>query len=171
MEWLGLAMAIAALVYAVWSHRRAARAIREARQCHDRITKIRLELLRELDAAKSSIAKTVRLEIMKARGELHFTRQTTIAEAIGIDSRVKDVMAQFHIGGCSSCSVSYDETLEQGARSHGVDPDELLEALNALLEGRPIHVPHHDEIHTPQPITIGGITPTPREPEHVEAGR
>ncbi len=155
MSMLGFIVGVVGLFVGLMANRRAKAARTECDRVLRSVSSMRVALLQELEDIRGSIPHRVHIEIKKANGELRFTPDMVIAEAIAIDSRVRDVMAQFHIGGCSSCAVSGEETLAEGARSHGVDPEALLAALNAMLEGRPIQIPK--PAATPQPIGIGGI--------------
>jgi hybrid cluster-associated redox disulfide protein len=59
-----------------------------------------------------------------------------IADAIALDPRIRDVLAQFHLGGCSSCAINEEHTIEQAARGYGVDVDRLMAAVTALSHGQ-----------------------------------
>jgi hybrid cluster-associated redox disulfide protein len=59
-----------------------------------------------------------------------------IADAIAIDPRVRNVLAQFHLGGCSSCAIDEEQTIEQVAMSYGIDLDRLMAALTAVSDGQ-----------------------------------
>ena len=37
---------------------------------------------------------------------------------------------------CMGCMMAMMETIEQGARSHGIDPKKLLKELNSVIEAR-----------------------------------
>jgi len=43
------------------------------------------------------------------------------------------VFASYHLGGCSHCAISTEETIEQVAMGYGVPLEKLVEDLNALL--------------------------------------
>ena len=45
---------------------------------------------------------------------------------------VLPVFQQFGMG-CIGCMAAHFETLEQGAAAHGVDVDEMVNALNAAI--------------------------------------
>ena len=60
-----------------------------------------------------------------------FTRDMTFHQALQLDSRVAGVLGRFNLG-CVGCMGAMNETLEQGATAHGIDVDEMLEALNGL---------------------------------------
>lgn len=59
-----------------------------------------------------------------------------IADAIAIDPRTREVLAQFHLGGCSSCAINEEQTFEQAAMSYGLDLDQLMASLAALSNGQ-----------------------------------
>ena len=35
---------------------------------------------------------------------------------------------------CYGCAAARYETIEQGAQAHGIDPDELIESINRVIE-------------------------------------
>ncbi|MBI4553909.1 MAG: disulfide oxidoreductase [Candidatus Latescibacteria bacterium] len=65
----------------------------------------------------------------------------TVAEALELHPDAGAVMASFHLGGCSSCSISEHHVLGPAAESYGVDVDALLTALNSLLDGGAVPAP------------------------------
>lgn len=69
----------------------------------------------------------------QARQQFHM--DMTVAEALALHPQAGTVMAQFHLGGCSSCSISDSHVLGPAAESYGVDITRLLAALNNLLDG------------------------------------
>lgn len=62
-----------------------------------------------------------------------FTEKTVIGEVLAVHPNAREILARFHIGGCSSCAVSETESLGAAARGHAVDLHKLLAALNAPL--------------------------------------
>ncbi len=61
-----------------------------------------------------------------------FHADMTVGEAIQVDPRVREVLAAFHLGGCSSCGISEVETIRQVTMGYGVDTEMLVGALNDL---------------------------------------
>ena len=57
-------------------------------------------------------------------------KNSTIAELIDKDPSFADTLSAQGLG-CGGCPMSQFETIEQGALSHGMDPDELLKNLNS----------------------------------------
>ncbi len=61
------------------------------------------------------------------------TKEMSIEEAINIHPKAVEVFNKYHMG-CFSCMGATAESIESGAQMHGVDVEELLADLNALLE-------------------------------------
>lgn len=58
------------------------------------------------------------------------TKDTPIADAIRICSGADEVFTR-HGMGCYECLAASAETVGDGAEMHGVDPDALVDELNA----------------------------------------
>jgi len=57
------------------------------------------------------------------------TKDMTFAELIELDSEAAGKLAERGLF-CGGCPMAQFETIENGARAHGVDVDELLKELN-----------------------------------------
>ncbi len=62
-----------------------------------------------------------------------FTPDMLIFDALGLHERAAEVLESFGLP-CVECAVAEVETIEEGARSKGIDPEKVLAKLNALLE-------------------------------------
>ena len=60
-----------------------------------------------------------------------FNKDMTFHQALQISPEVAKVLGSFNLG-CVGCMGAMNETIEQGARAHGVDVDAILTALNAI---------------------------------------
>lgn len=60
---------------------------------------------------------------------MKFTKDMTIGEVIRMDMSKAEVLMGFGMG-CVGCPSAQGETLEEAAMVHGIDVNELLEALN-----------------------------------------
>lgn len=60
------------------------------------------------------------------------TKDMTISQAVRLHPALQRVLEE-HGMGCSYCMASLDETIEGGARMHGVSLERLLQALNQAL--------------------------------------
>ena len=57
------------------------------------------------------------------------TKDMTIGEVVKNDSSKAEVLMSFGMG-CVGCPSAQAETIEEAAMVHGINLDELLEALN-----------------------------------------
>lgn len=57
------------------------------------------------------------------------TKEMTIGEVIRVDANKADVLMNFGMG-CVGCPSAQAETIEEAAKVHGINVDELIEALN-----------------------------------------
>jgi hybrid cluster-associated redox disulfide protein len=92
--------------------------------------------LNELESTVQKELQALRSLTRQQSGGPLFEPSMKIADAIAIDPRIRDVLAQFHLGGCSSCAVNEEHTIEQAAMSYGVDLDRLMIALTAFSNGQ-----------------------------------
>lgn len=86
--------------------------------------------IEEIRNTLDSELRKLKIEIRNTQGGPLFTKETTFGEVLELHPQGREILAQFHIGGCSSCAVSEEETIEQGATGHGVDVEKLLAQLN-----------------------------------------
>jgi len=63
-----------------------------------------------------------------------YNKDMTIAEAMSMHTRAREVFAGYHLGGCSHCGIADFETIEQVCSGYGVPIDAILEALEGLPE-------------------------------------
>jgi hybrid cluster-associated redox disulfide protein len=66
-----------------------------------------------------------------------FTKDMSMMEALQADPRAKDVFAAYGMG-CIGCMGVSMESIEDGAKMHGVDPNRVVADLNRL---QPIEEP------------------------------
>ncbi len=60
------------------------------------------------------------------------TKQMNMVEIMDLDDRIVDVLTSYGLD-CGNCSGAHSETLEEAAKGHGVDLDELIAALEAVV--------------------------------------
>lgn len=63
-----------------------------------------------------------------------FSKELTIGQAMRMHPRAAEVFMGFHLGGCSHCAISEEETIEQVSQGYGIPVDMLINALNSLFE-------------------------------------
>ncbi|HEX3548927.1 MAG TPA: hypothetical protein VHT53_01020 [Candidatus Elarobacter sp.] len=64
----------------------------------------------------------------------HFTKDMTVEQAFKTHAGAKRVFARFHLGGCSHCSISETETIEQVSEGYGIPLNLLMNDLEKLFE-------------------------------------
>lgn len=57
------------------------------------------------------------------------TKEMTIGEVIRVDANKAEVLMTFGMG-CVGCPSAQAETIEEAASVHGINVEELIEALN-----------------------------------------
>jgi hybrid cluster-associated redox disulfide protein len=62
------------------------------------------------------------------------TKDMTFHQVMRLNPEVLKVLEKFQLG-CIGCMGAKHETIEKGAMAHGLDVDELLEALNTACQG------------------------------------
>ncbi len=60
-----------------------------------------------------------------------FTKDMSMMEALQADPRAKDVFAAYGMG-CIGCMGVSMESIEDGAKMHGIDPNAVVAELNKL---------------------------------------
>lgn len=60
------------------------------------------------------------------------TKEMSIIEIVQNYPESLEVFAKYGLG-CIGCAAARFENLEAGAKVHGVDPDKMVEEINALI--------------------------------------
>jgi len=129
---IALAVALGALAWAWSLQRETERLTRRL----DRYNKALFDAGDELRALREELTATsaeLRVAISRQAGTLRFTPEMTVREAQMVHPQVQQVLAGFHLGGCSSCAVEPDDTLAAVCAGQGVAMDQLLGTLNLLV--------------------------------------
>lgn len=66
---------------------------------------------------------------------MHITKDMKIEEVVQQFPETIEVFSRFGVG-CLGCSAAQYDNVEQGAAIHGLDPDQLLQELNACIAAR-----------------------------------
>ena len=104
--------------------------------------------LNEAESAMEKELRALRALVLRQSGGPLVEPTMTIADAIALDPRIRDVLAQFHLGGCGSCAINEEQTIEQAAVSYGVDLDRLMATLTAFSHGQepPLKDTRHSDL-------------------------
>ena len=69
---------------------------------------------------------------MKGKIMGKITKEMSIIEIVQNYPESLEVFAKYGLG-CIGCAAARFENLEAGAKVHGVDPDKMVEEINALI--------------------------------------
>ncbi len=61
------------------------------------------------------------------------TKDTTIMEAVRMNEGIVPILMSVGMH-CIGCAMAHGETLAEAAEVHGIDADELINAINKYLE-------------------------------------
>lgn len=81
---------------------------------------------------------------------VHFNKDMTVDQAFGTHAGARRVFARFHLGGCSNCSISEHETIEQVSEGYGIPLPMLMEELEKLFDQAALGV--GDRVRLPDEI-------------------
>ncbi len=101
-----------------------------------------------------------------------FSKDLTVEAAFRVHAGARRVFAKFHLGGCSHCSISETETIEQVSEGYGIPLPMLMEELEKLFThgtlgvGDRVRLPDEIRAKIPQLANV----PEQGEVKSVEAG-
>lgn len=133
MVQIALLLALITLVFALKINSRQKRLVWEMERIQHRGVTNMNEIEQIRETFQTEIRK-LKIAVRKMGDGPLFSKDTTFGEVLELHPRGREILARFHIGGCSSCAVSEMETIEQGTKAHHVDMDQLLSQLNSLTE-------------------------------------
>jgi hybrid cluster-associated redox disulfide protein len=80
----------------------------------------------------------------------YFTKDMTVEQAFKTHAGARRVFAKFHLGGCSNCSISETETVEQVSEGYGIPLALLMEELEKLFLSPSLQV--GDKVRLPDEV-------------------
>ncbi|MEP7199599.1 MAG: hypothetical protein ABI874_07270 [Chloroflexota bacterium] len=155
MEYVAITMGAIAL-FVAW------RATRRAGYLQDRLDAANnryftlVNQVRDMEENTKRELVDLRVEMKRQAGLLKFEPQMTIGEIYDMHPRAAEVLAGFHLGGCSSCAVSPDQTLASAAQQHNINLNLLVGALTQLADGKSasLSMPTHHGLTTDPDLRI-----------------
>jgi len=116
-----------------WSANRKNNDLKERMaQVNSRVYNLRREMQETQEKAEQEMM-TLKFQLLRAQGELKVTPEMKMGEIVAIHPQAEQVLAGFHLGGCSSCSVDPGQTLAEATAVNGRDISPILVALNNLV--------------------------------------
>lgn len=101
-------------------------------QVNSRVYNLRREMQESQEKAEYEMMQ-LKFELLKARGELKVTPEMKMSEIVAIHPQAQQVLAGFHLGGCSSCSFDPRQSLNEVTAVNGRPVEPILLALNTLI--------------------------------------
>ncbi|MBX2998008.1 MAG: hypothetical protein KF893_05810 [Caldilineaceae bacterium] len=129
---VALALALAGLVYA-WT---VSQGLAQATRRLDRYNRALFDASEEIRRLREEHAQqlaTLHGEVARLSGKAAFSPNMTMREIYALHPQAEEVLARFHIGGCSSCAADLDDRLDQLCRASGLDVEHVVGSLNGLF--------------------------------------
>jgi hybrid cluster-associated redox disulfide protein len=133
MTTIALLIGALSLIVAYLAFRRVDAVEKRLADTHNRLGELSAQLAQAANETREELAG-LRLEMRERAGELSFSPTMTIADAMRVHPKVSEVLARFHLNGCSHCAVSDVDTIEGACQSYGIDQRALMAALNQLVD-------------------------------------
>ena len=134
IAWIAVAFAAVALGF-VWKlNSELATATRRLDRYNKALFDANDELRRLREGMEEDFAQ-VRVAMRQQQGA-SFSPEMTVREVLMTHPQAEQVLASFHLGGCSHCAVEPGERLVDACQEHGVDLQTLVGNLNLLMAGR-----------------------------------
>lgn len=132
MTYVASILGLMGLVMAWVANRRSNDLTEQMNRVNSRIYYLRREM--EVAQEKAEQEKmTLKYELLQLKGELKISPAMTIGELVRAHPQAQQLLAGFHIGGCSSCSVDERQTLGDAVTMNGREIEPILVALNNLI--------------------------------------
>ena len=132
MLYVALAIGLIGLIMA-WNANRKNNDLKERiAQVNSRVYNLRREMQEAQEKAEQEMM-TLKFQLLKAQGELKVTPEMKMGEIMAIHPQAEQVLAGFHLGGCSSCSFDPRQSLNEVAEVNGRELEPILVALNTLV--------------------------------------
>lgn len=129
---LALVVAAAALIYG-WRLQQENEKLRGRLDRYNRTLFATENDVRALHDELAERTAVLQAEMMQRTGTTRFTPDMTARTALLLHPQVNQILAGFHLGGCSSCAIEPDETLAQICTERGIEVDTLMDNLNMLV--------------------------------------
>ncbi len=101
-------------------------------QVNSRVYNLRREMEEAQEKAEQEMV-ALKFQLLKAQGELKVTPEMKMSEIVAVHPQAQQVLAGFHLGGCSSCSFDPRQSLGEVAAVNGRELEPILVALNGLV--------------------------------------
>lgn len=132
LSYITFAVALAAVLLAWNLYRKNGELKERIAQVNSRVYHLRREMLEAQEKAGLQLTG-LKFQLLQLKGELQVTPEMKVGEVVALHPQAGQVLAGFHLGGCSSCSVDNNQSLAEAAALNNRDLAPILVALNGLL--------------------------------------
>ncbi len=101
-------------------------------QVNSRVYHLRREMQESQEKFEHDLI-ILKFQVLKTQGELKVTPEMKMSEILAIHPQAEQVLAGFHLGGCSSCSFDSRQSLGEVTAVSGREVEPILVALNSLV--------------------------------------
>lgn len=89
--------------------------------------------IRKWEESQAATVAELRAEIARSSGKAAFRSTMTVREGYALHPQAQEILAAYHMGGCSSCAVELEDTIGEVCARAGADTAQVMRDLNALL--------------------------------------
>ena len=132
LTFAGFILALCGVFMAWRAHRKNADLKERIFELNSKIYRVRREMLESQEKTQRELTQ-LRFDLLKSQGRLKITGDMTVEEVLIAHPQSQQILAGFHIGGCSSCAVDSDQRLDLAVASSGQPIEPVLAALNSLV--------------------------------------
>lgn len=133
MTYIVLIIGLAGLLMAWYTKRQNAELSERIAQVNSRVYHLRQNSQEKQAELQEEVLK-LRYEILRMQGSLRVTDTMTLDEIALVHPQARQVLGEFHIGGCMSCAVDGHQTLSEVMAVNGREIEPILLALNNLAQ-------------------------------------
>jgi hypothetical protein len=133
MVYLALLIAVVGLALAWLSFKQNGDLKERIAETNSRIYRLRREKEELQEVTEREIAN-LRFELLKLKGGLRIAPEMKVGDILTIHPQAQQVLAGFHLGGCSNCSIDGRQSLAEAAAVNGRELEPILVALNTLID-------------------------------------
>jgi hypothetical protein len=132
MVYVALILSVAGILMA-WNANRKNKDLQERlSQANSRVYNLRRDMQEQQESTDKALM-LLKFELLKSQGDLKISPDMRVGEVLLAHPQAGQVLAAFHIGGCSSCSVDDRQTLGEAIAVNGRDLEPILAALNTMV--------------------------------------
>ncbi len=92
--------------------------------------------IRKLEERQAATVAELRAEIARSSGKASFRPSMSVRESYALHPQAQEILAAYHMGGCSSCAVELDDTIAQVCTNAGIEVGQVIGDLNSILAGQ-----------------------------------